>query len=93
MTSTSSLSFSLRVPLALRVGGGASMAAIFFLFLLAKKLPKKPADVSVPSVESEGLAARGGMAEGGNGLPVLGSTCVGLAAWRRSFTIAMAYNG
>jgi hypothetical protein len=35
-------SLSDRVPDALRVGGGASIAAIFFLFFEAKKLPKNP---------------------------------------------------
>lgn len=73
MTSTSCVSFSERVPLALRVGGGGSMAAIFFLFLLAKKLPKKPEVPSLPSVDNDGLDERGGTV-GGRGLPVLGST-------------------
>jgi hypothetical protein len=65
------------------------MAAIFFLFFDAKKLPKKP---ELPSVitSREGLEARGVTAEGGRGFPVLGSTGVGLPAFRRSLTIAIA---
>jgi hypothetical protein len=70
MTSTSCVSFSLSVPLAFSVEGGGSIAAIFFLFLLAKKEPKKP-DWSFPS--RLGLTDRGGTL-GGSGLPVLGST-------------------
>ena len=65
------------------------MAAIFFLFLGAKKLPKKPEPPSWGR-SSDGLAARGGAADGGIGLPVFGSTCVGLLALCRSLTIAMA---
>lgn len=88
MTSTSCPSFSERVPDALSVGGGGSMAAIFFLFFDAKKLPKKPPFPS--DIESmDGLAARGGTV-GGNGLPVLGSTWTGLAELCRSFTMAIA---
>jgi hypothetical protein len=61
------------VPEALRVGGGASIAAAFFLFLAAKKLPKKP-PLALPSGSGTvGLAVRAGV-EVGNGLPVLGST-------------------
>jgi hypothetical protein len=86
ITSTSCVSFSESVPEAFRVGGGGSIAAIFFLFFDAKKLPKKP-ELSLPS--NEGLADRGGT-EGGNGLPVLGSTWVGLAALCRSWMIAIA---
>ena len=60
MTSTSFDSFSDNVPDALSCGGGESMAAIFFLFLVEKKLPKKPE----PSFRSiEGLDALGGAAE------------------------------
>lgn len=66
------------------------MAAIFFLFLGAKKLPKKPEPFS-GGRSSDGLAARGGTADGGRGLPVFGSTCVGLLALCRSLTIAIAY--
>lgn len=63
------------------------MAAIFFLFFEAQKLPKKPLVLDAsPVVSKEGLWARAG-----RGLPVLGSTCVGLAALWRSFTIAMAW--
>ena len=89
MTSTSLASFSDRVPDALSCGGGESIAAIFFLFFPAKKLPKKPVPPSDP-ISSDGLAARGGPAEGCNGFPVFGSTCVGLAALCRSLTIAIA---
>jgi hypothetical protein len=89
MTSTSIPSLSDKVPDALRVGGGASIAAIFFLFLDAKKLPKKPPFASfMPS--SVGLAVRAGVAEAGIGFPVFGSTCTGLAAVCFSFTIAIA---
>jgi hypothetical protein len=42
MTSTSVLSRSDNEADALRVGGGGSMAAIFFLFFEAQKLPKNP---------------------------------------------------
>ena len=89
MTSTSFDSFSERVPEAFSCGGGESMAAIFFLFLAVKKLPKKP-ELFSPGRSIEGLAARGGTAEDGNGRPVFGSTCVGLLAFERSLTIAMA---
>lgn len=88
MTSTSFASFSDNVPEALSCGGGASMAAIFFLFFVEKKLPKNPSLLSVAG-SKEGLEARGGTA-GGSGRPVLGSTCVGLAALARSLTIAIA---
>lgn len=64
------------------------MAAIFFLFLGAKKLPKKPELLSGGG-SSDGLAARGG-ADGGRGLPVFGSTWVGLLALCLSLTIAIA---
>ena len=74
MTSTSLDSFSDKVPEALSCGGGESMAAIFFLFFGKKPVPLS--DV----ISSDGLEARGGTAEGGSGLPVFGSTCVGLAA-------------
>lgn len=88
ITSTSAFSRSDNVPEALRVGGGASIAAIFFLFFDAKKLPKKPPLVS--DMESrDGLAARG-TADGGKGFPVLGSTWVGLLAAFRSLTMAIA---
>jgi hypothetical protein len=72
ITSTSMFSRSLRVPEAFNVGGGASIAAIFFLFFEAKKLPKNPEllSVVVGIVSNEGLEARGG----GSGLPVFGST-------------------
>lgn len=89
MTSTSCPSLSDKVPEALSVGGGGSMAAIFFLFFEAKKLPKKPPFPS-DMASIEGLAARGGTV-GGKGLPVLGSTCVGFAALCRSLTIAIAW--
>ena len=71
MTSTSLDSFSDNVPDAFSWGGGDSIAANFFLFLVEKKLPKNPE----PSLRSmEGLAALGGMADAGRGLPVFGST-------------------
>ena len=56
------------------------MAAIFFLFFDAKKLPKNP--VLPSAIESIGGLARplGAAADGGKGFPVFGSTCVGLAA-------------
>lgn len=88
MTSTSLASFSDNVPDALSCGGGDSMAAIFFLFLGAKKLPKNPVLLS-GGRSSDGLAARGG-ACGGRGLPVFGSTWVGFAALCLSLTIAIA---
>lgn len=59
MTSTSLASFSERVPEALSCGGGESIAAIFFLFFGAKKLPKKPDELS-GGRSKDGLAARGG---------------------------------
>lgn len=90
MTSTSLASFSDSVPEALSCGGGESIAAIFFLFFGAKKLPKKPVPES-GCRSSEGLDARGGIADAGSGFPVLGSTCVGLFALCRSLTIAIAY--
>lgn len=74
MTSTSIPSRSDRVPDALSVGGGASIAAAFF-FLVAKKLPKKPALLS--DIESSVGLDLPAVAEGGKGFPVLGSTCVG----------------
>ena len=88
MTSTSFTSFSDSVPEAFSCGGGESIAAIFFLFFGAKKLPKKP-ELSAGR-SNDGLAARGGTA-GGRGRPVLGSTWVGLAF--RSLTIAIALTG
>ncbi len=91
MTSTSLASFSDKVPEALSCGGGESMAAIFFLFLGAKKLPKKPELLS-GGRSRDGLAARGGAADAGRGFPVFGSTCVGLLALCRSLTIAIACN-
>jgi hypothetical protein len=70
MTSTSVLSRSDRLAEAFRVGGGASIAAIFFLFLDAQKLPKNPELLlSAGETSTEGLLARGG-----RGLPVFGST-------------------
>lgn len=63
------------------------MAAIFFLFLAVKKLPKKLP--SLPVVSIGGLAARTGWL--GIGLPVLGSTWTGLLAPCRSLTIAIAW--
>jgi len=74
MTSTSIPSLSDKVPDALRVGGGASIAAIFFLFFEAKKLPKKPPFGSSDMPPSVGLAALTGVAAAGIGFPVLGST-------------------
>lgn len=65
------------------------MAAIFFLFLGAKKLPKNPV-LESEVTSSDGLEARGGTAEGGRGRPVFGSTCVGFDALFRSLTIAIA---
>lgn len=73
ITSTSLLSRSDRAAEAFRVGGGGSIAAIFFLFFDAQKLPKNPELPVSVGVSTEGLLARGG-----RGLPVLGSTCVGL---------------
>jgi hypothetical protein len=87
--STSMPSLSDRVPDALRVGGGASIAAIFFLFFEAKKLPKNPPFAS-PFASKVGLAVRTGVAEAGIGLPVLGSTWTGFVDWCRSLTIAIA---
>lgn len=78
-----------KVPEALSVGGGASIAAAFFLFLAAKKLPKKP-ELAPSGSGTVGLAARAGVADAGSGLPVLGSTCTGFDGLCRSFTIAMA---
>ena len=89
MTSTSMPSRSESVPEALSVGGGASMAAAFFLFLAAKKLPKKPELPSGSPAKSVGLAARAGVAAA-RGLPVLGSTWTGRAGLCFSLTIAMA---
>src|SRR4030081_2370693 len=81
MTSTSIDSRSDSVPEALRTDGGASMAAIFFLFLAEKKLPKK--------LLLSAFTSLGGVAAGwfGIGLPVLGSTWTGLLAPCRSLTI------
>lgn len=93
MTSTSIFSRSDSVPEALSVGGGASMAAAFFLFLAAKKLPKKPEFESPPRLLSAmvGLAARPGPgAVAASGFPVLGSTCTGFVGLYRSLTIAIA---
>lgn len=87
ITSTSCASFSDNVPEAFSCGGGASMAAIFFLFFDTKKLPKKP---EPESGGISGLADRGGIADAGRGLPVFGSTCVGFDALCRSLTIAIA---
>ena len=87
ITSTSLASFSDNVPDAFSWAGGASIAAAFFLFR-GKKLPKNPVLESV-GASSVGLAARGGP-DDGRGLPVLGSTWVGLAALCRSCTMAMA---
>lgn len=87
MTSTSFASFSDSVPEAFSWAGGASMAAAFFLFR-GKKLPKK-LELESAGTSSDGLAARGGP-DDGRGLPVLGSTWVGLAALCRSFTMAIA---
>ena len=56
ITSTSVDSRSDRLAEALRVGGGASMAAIFFLFLEAQKLPKNQLPLGdSPVVSREGL--------------------------------------
>lgn len=66
------------------------MAAAFFLFLEAQKLPKNPEPPEAsPVVSSEGLLERAV----GRGLPVLGSTWVGLLAAWRSLTIAIACSG
>ena len=89
ITSTSFASFSDSVPDAFSCGGGESIAAIFFLFFGAKKLPKNP-ELDSEGKSKEGLDARGGTADGGRGLPVFGSTWVGLEALCRSLTIAMA---
>ena len=89
ITSTSIPSRSDKVPDALRIAGGASMAAIFFLFFEAKKLPKKPPFCS-PFASKVGLAVRAGVADCGMGFPVLGSTWTGFAAFWRSLTMAMA---
>ncbi len=70
MISTSMPSRSDKVPDALSVGGGASIAAIFFLFFEAKKLPKNPPLASF-ILSSVGLAARTGVDDAGIGLPVL----------------------
>lgn len=91
ITSTSMFSRSDSVPEALSDGGGASMAAAFFLFLAAKKLPKKPplpepSSFAPPSV---GLAARAGVLAG-RGFPVLGSTWTGRVGLCFSLTMAMA---
>ena len=60
ITSTSMPSRSDNVPDAFKVGGGGSIAAIFFLFLDAKKLPKKPPFASF--IESRvGLFVRTGV--------------------------------
>ena len=88
MTSTSTPSLSDKVPEAFSDGGGASIAAIFFLFFDAKKLPKKPPFPS-GNTSNVGLALPV-VADGGRGLPVLGSTCVGFACACRSLTIAIA---
>lgn len=76
------------VPDALRVGGGASMAAAFFLFFAAKKLPKKPELLSRFVSDVVGLAALAGVVA--RGLPVFGSTWTGFWGLWRSFTIAIA---
>lgn len=65
------------------------MAAIFFLFLDAKKLPKNP-PLASPIESMVGLFERTGVVAAGIGLPVLGSTCTGFAALCRSFTMAIA---
>jgi len=88
MTSTSCPSFSDKVPDALSCGGGDSIAAAFFLFFGAKKLPKKPVFPSF-SKSMLGLCARGGT-DGGRAFPVFGSTWTGLLALWRSLTMAMA---
>lgn len=70
------------------------MAAAFFLFFAAKKLPKKPEFESFkPLSTSVGLAARAGVVLAGKGFPVLGSTWTGLVGLCRSFTIAIALGG
>ena len=76
MTSTSITSRSDKVPEALSVGGGGSMAAAFFLFFDAQKLPKKPVLGSlIESIVGLALPAPApAPAEGGKGLPVFGST-------------------
>jgi hypothetical protein len=86
--STSTPSLSERVPDAFKLGGGASIAAIFFLLRPAKKLPKKPPSPSFMTSRT-GLAARSGLAKG-RGLPVFGSTCTGFDGECFSLTIAIA---
>lgn len=87
MTSTSIPSLSDKIPDAFSVAGGGSIAAIFFLFLLAKKLPKNP--------PFSGFGSRlwgfGESLPPGSGFPVFGSTCTGFAAVCFSFTIAIAF--
>lgn len=59
ITSTSVLSRSDKVVDAFRVGGGASIAAAFFLFFDAQKLPKNPELLLLsPEVSNDGLFAR-----------------------------------
>lgn len=87
MTSVSIDSRSDRVPDALSTGGGASIAAIRFLFLEAKKLPKKP---EFSGVVSKDWGFGGACWDRGIGFPDFGSTCTGFEEFLDSFTMAMA---
>ena len=71
MTSVSTLSLSESVPEAFRIGGGASIAAIRFLFLEAKKLPKNP---EFSALVSRDWLVCWGCKANGTGFPVFGST-------------------
>jgi|SRR5579859_5972746 len=89
MTSVSMVSRSERVPEAFRTGGGASIAANFFLFFAVKKLPKNPP--SFPgTLSNDCVFGVSFCSAAGRGLPVLGSTWTGFDCWCFSFTIAMA---
>lgn len=58
MTSTSVLSRSDKLADAFRVAGGASIAAIFFLFFEAQKLPKNEDPPLSWTASTVGLLAR-----------------------------------
>lgn len=88
ITSVSMCSLSLKVPEALRTGGGASiMAAPFFFLLLAKKLPKKPEFGAFMSSRDDfgGVAAAAAVT-----LPVFGSVMGWAGGLILSFTMAIA---